>query len=112
AGEAGVEADADQVEERQPVGEGRRRLLGTVHESTLSFPRRAWERSLRRSASRTTYPRGRPGCDAERRGVPFPRGAWERGHRAPLMPPSLRTRQKWTAISTATASGMATQCST
>ena len=30
----------------------------------------------------------------------------------PLMPPSLRTRQKWTAISTATASGMATQCKT
>ena len=26
------------------------------------------------------------------------------------MPPSLRTRQKWTAISKAAASGMATQC--
>ena len=42
----------------------------------------------------------------------FPRSAERKVYSAPLMPPSLRTRQKWTAISTATASGMATQCST
>ena len=33
-------------------------------------------------------------------------------HIGPLMPPSFRTRQKWIAISSATASGIATQCST
>ena len=30
----------------------------------------------------------------------------------PLMPPSLRMRQKWMAISTVTITGMNTQCST
>ena len=33
-------------------------------------------------------------------------------YRAPLMPPSFRTRQKWTAIKSAAARGRATQCST
>lgn len=34
------------------------------------------------------------------------------GHIGPLIPPSFRTRQKWIMISSATASGIATQCST
>ena len=33
-------------------------------------------------------------------------------YNAPLMPPSFRTRQKWTAISTAMPRGSPTQCST
>ena len=35
-----------------------------------------------------------------------------RTYNAPLMPPSLRTRQKWTAINSAAANGSATQCNT
>ena len=34
------------------------------------------------------------------------------GHIGPLIPPSLRTRQKWTAMSNATTNGIATQCKT
>ena len=33
-------------------------------------------------------------------------------HIGPLIPPSFRTRQKWIMISSATASGIATQCRT
>ena len=33
-------------------------------------------------------------------------------HIGPLIPPSLRTRQKWIMIRSETASGMATQCNT
>ena len=33
-------------------------------------------------------------------------------YNGPLIPPSLRIRQKWIAISTVTITGMNTQCST
>ena len=46
-----------------------------------------------------------------RRGPSTPSRRPSPRHIGPLMPPSLRTRQKWIAISSATASGIATQCS-